>query len=144
MRRAIRVLVVLGAMLGAFLATSQVASATPVSPATTGGGCSGYLSAGYGSDQLNACISASGGSIKPDGYVKLPNRPAGCQVKVELIALGIGTVTEAVNPCSATSGAHVAGAWAPIVTGRQYVTWITITSNGTTVSGAVLSPKLYT
>jgi len=50
--------------------------------ASSGGGCAG---GGYGYGTIYGCISASGSTVLPDGYINWAYIPPNCSVAVELV-----------------------------------------------------------
>lgn len=63
--------------------------AVPAS-ASSGGGCAGGY--GYSFGGMWGCISASGSTLLPDGYIRWNSIPPGCGVSVELETSGGRTV----------------------------------------------------
>jgi hypothetical protein len=109
----------------ALLAAGSASAA--VNPLSSGGGCSGSVAAGNGWS-FNACISASGGYLHPDGYVTASGtKPANCEIEVDLIKNG-KIVASGLNSCTST---HVYGDWGISGSGT-YFTGIFVIINGTT------------
>ncbi|WP_344635253.1 hypothetical protein [Kitasatospora cystarginea] len=100
---------------------------------SSGGGCTGYTSVGYGLS-INSCISASGGTVHPDGYVS--GSASNCTIYVDLIKDG-SVVSESTSSCS---GGHVYGN--SVSGGGSYFTGIYAVVNGNTTS-EIVSPYEY-
>lgn len=99
-------------VLMAGVALAQPANAAAVSPLSSGGGC------GAAPEGFKACISASGKSVRPDGYILIET--VGCQsVTLYVIDITQGTVFGHKLGCTA-------GHWGPYpLNGTQYHTYQT-------------------
>ena len=68
------------------------------SSASSGGGCQG---GGYGVGSMYGCISASGSTVLPDGYINWENSPPNCSVALELLNSSGNVVARANYGCGA-------------------------------------------
>jgi hypothetical protein len=131
----IRRLTVMGTAVAFASGIGVTAASATVIPLSSGGGCSGYVSVGYGWS-LDSCISASSGTVKPDGYASAGTKGSGCTIYVDLIKNGSVIGTNSYS-CSTT---HVYG---PTATGSgTYFTGIYVVEGGNYTSEAT-SPNEY-
>ncbi|OKI99877.1 hypothetical protein [Kitasatospora sp. CB01950] len=100
---------------------------------SSGGGCTGYTSVGYGLS-INSCISASSGTVFPDGYIS--GSASNCTIYVDLIKNG-SVVSTRTGSC--TSG-HINGG--PVSGGGTYFTGIYAVVNGN-YTAEIISPNEY-
>jgi hypothetical protein len=127
----------LSAGLVAAFAAAGPASAATIRPGSSGGGCSGSSAAGYGW-AFSSCISASNGTVYPDGYVTaVGTKGTSCIIEVALIKNGVD-IGDTANSCNSTHlvGIHATGS-------GSYFTGIYAVINGTTDTAEVISPYEY-
>lgn len=86
----------LGVGLVAVLVTCLSMTAISPAAASSGGGCQDTYS-GFG--EVSACISASGGSVLPDGYVSWDTIPPNCSIGLFLQNASHQNVARGNYPC---------------------------------------------